>query len=193
MVYITAMPPEESLRREHYAGWALLRLGLMELDLCEASVSADALMDRALKGEHGKPYFKGGPEFSISHSRGLIACAVYSVPVGLDLERVREFSPGLRGKICTAGELGLTGGDNSLLTQLWTCKESHMKLTGRGFSQGLLETEFSSLGECPELSGDRECCFYSMHITHAGQEFWLTLCSRRPIDFQIRWTDYSVL
>ncbi len=133
MVYITSLPPGEPRRREHYAGWALLRYGLVKLGFCGPGETVEEIMDRALKGAHGKPYLPGGPHFSIAHSRGLIACAIEGVPAGLDIERVREFSPAMREKICTPGELSLTGGDSRLLTQLWTCKESHMKLTGRGF------------------------------------------------------------
>lgn len=156
-------------------------------------MDVDELLARSQKGEHGKPYLPGGPEFSISHSHGLAACAIEAVPVGLDIERVREFTAGMIKKICTEKELLLTGGDSRLLTQLWTCKESHMKLTGRGFSQGLQETEFSALGERPRMAVDRGECCYSARLEHAGQEFWLTLCSCGPAGFQPEWTDYNIL
>lgn len=193
MIYLTAMPEGEGPGREHHAGWALLRLGLIELGFPGAGEDAQGLMGRALKGEHGKPYLPGGPEFSISHSRGLIGCAVGPAPMGLDIERVREFTPGMKERICTEGELLLTGGGNSLLTQLWTCKESYMKLTGLGFSQGIRETELRSLGERPEMAGESGARFYSRGIKHAGHEFWLTLCSMEPPDFGIQWTDYRKL
>ncbi len=193
MVYITAMPPGEDKRREHYAGWALLRLGLMELGRCDPAETVEDVMGLAQKGGHGKPYFPSGPQFSISHSRGLIACAIETEPVGLDIERVREFTPGMIKKICTERELMLTGGDNRLLTKLWTCKESHMKLTGLGFSQGLRETEFLTLGGSPEMAGEGEHSFCCTQLIHAGQEFWLTLCTARPEDFQLMWTDYNIL
>lgn len=112
--------------------------------------------------------------------------------MGLDIERVREFSLGMIERICTPGERLLTGGDPGQLTQLWTCKESYMKLTGRGLSQGLHASEFIRLGERPEMAveGPR---FYSAAIEHAGQEFRLTLCSYVPGDFRTEWTDYSDL
>lgn len=98
MVYITSLPPGEPRRREHYAGWALLRYGLVKLGFCGPGETVEEIMDRALKGAHGKPYLPGGPHFSIAHSRGLIACAIEDVPAGLDIERVREFSPGKIGR-----------------------------------------------------------------------------------------------
>lgn len=188
MVYLTALPAGESRSREHYAGWALLRYGLGD-----PSESVDELMARAQRGSRGKPYLPGGPEFSISHSRGVAGCAVDSGPVGLDIERVREFTPGMRGKICTQGELLLTGGDDFLLTQLWTCKESYMKLTGLGFAQGLHETEFSALGDRPRLSGREEARFSSALLERRGESFWLTLCLAGETELQIKWIDYAGL
>lgn len=197
MVYITALPEGggDGKRKdlEHYWGWALLRYGLIEEGFCGPKETVEGLMGRALKGERGKPYLPGGPHFSISHSHGLIGCAIGPGPVGLDIERTRKFSPGMAERICTARELLLTGGDNSLMTQLWTCKESHMKLTGLGFSQGLHNTELRTLGERPELAVEGKALFYSSSIERAGHEFWLTLCSMEPMDFKIQWTDHSRL
>lgn len=193
MVYLTALPAGEGHSREHYAGWALLRYGLGERGLGDPSESVEELMARAQRGPRGKPYLPGGPEFSISHSRGLIGCAVDGGPVGLDIERVRRFTPGMRGKICTQGELLLTGGDDSLLTQLWTCKESYMKLTGLGFAQGLHETEFSALGERPRLSGREEARFSSVLLERRGEAFWLTLCRAGGAELRIKWIDYAGL
>lgn len=192
MVYIAALPKGAARRLEHRAGWALLRSGLIRQGFCGREETVEGLMARAQKGEHGKPCLPGGPQFSISHSRGLIACAIEREPVGLDIERVREFSPGMIERICTPGEQLLTGGDRGLLTQLWTCKESYMKLTGRGLSQGLHAAEFIRLGERPEMAGN-SARFYSTAIEHAGQEFRLTLCSYVPGDFRTEWTDYSDL
>lgn len=193
MVYITALPEGDGKRREHYGGWALLRYGLIKAGFWSPGETVEELMSRRVTEEHGKPYLPGGPQFSISHSRGLIACAIERGPVGLDIERVREFTPAMTERICTGGELELTGGDSGLLCQLWTCKESHMKLTGLGLSQGLHKTELRSLGERPEMAGERGALLYSARLRHAGQEFWLTLCSRAPIDFQVQWTDYNIL
>ena len=193
MVNLTALPSGEGRSREHYAGWALLQHGLGELGLGDPSESVEELMARAQKGEHGKPYLPGGPEFSISHSRGLAGCAVDSGPVGLDIERVRKFTPGMREKICTERELFLTGGDDSLLTQLWTCKESYMKLTGLGFAQGLRETEFCALGDRPKLMGREEAQFSSVLIELRGEAFWLTLCRAGGAELQIKWIDHDSL
>ena len=153
-------------------------------------------MSQAQRGPEGKPFFPGSDcLFSITHSRGIAGCAVGCVPVGLDIERVREFSPGMVEKICTQREILLTDGEerDTLLTQLWTCKESHMKLTGLGFSQGLHETEFCALGAEPRLTGKSRAFFHSASFEHGGKVFWLTLCSAEQADFQIDWVEYAGL
>ncbi len=68
-----------------------------------------------------------------------------------------------------------------------------MKLTGRGLSQGLHETEFSSLGGRPQRTNESGVYFYSIPIERAGQEFWLTLCSGGTVKFRTEWTDYNIL
>ena len=68
-----------------------------------------------------------GAAFSIAHCRGLVAFSRGDVPVGVDVERVRAFTPSLAARICAPREVPLAAGDDRLLTQLWTCKESHMK------------------------------------------------------------------
>jgi len=200
MVYLTALPPgfpsREQARLEHRCGWALLRLGLVRQGFCGPEVTVDDICRRALRGPKGKPFFpEADRQFSISHSRGLAGCALERVPIGLDLERVRKFSAGMQDKICAVSERILISSEarDVLLTQLWTCKESHMKLTGRGFSQGLRETAFRTLGDEPQLAGKREAYFHSALLEHHGQSFWLTLCSSEPIAFQTYWVDFQSL
>lgn len=200
MVYLTALPPglpsREQARLEHRCGWALLKLGLVRQDFCGPETTVDDICSRTLRGPKGKPFFpEPDRQFSISHSRGLAGCALERVPIGLDLERVRRFSTGMREKICTRLEAEMVSGEDrdNLLTQLWTCKESHMKLTGLGFSQGLRETAFCALGDKPQLTGKSDAYFHSIRFEHGGENSWLTLCSVEQIDFQIEWVDFESL
>lgn len=195
MVYLTALPegltPKERVRIEHLTGWALLRLGLLQRGLCGPGTSVEDLISRARIGPHGKPHLPGC-HFSISHSRGIAGCALEPVPVGLDVERERIFTPGMIGKICTEEEARLFNGSTQL-TQLWTCKESHMKLTGRGFSQGIRETAFTSLGPEPVLSGSPRASFRSLGFRHGGEAYWLTRCTDGSADFALDRVDFNKL
>lgn len=200
MVYLTALPAglsrQERVKIEHLSGWALLRLGLLRRGFCAPETTVDDILGKARRGPKGKPFFpEPGCQFSISHSRGLVGCALESVPVGLDIERVRKFSPDVIEKMCTPEEALMVSGEDrgSRLTQLWTCKESHMKLTGLGFSQGLQETAFRALGAEPRLAGQDGAYFHSTSLEHGGDAYWLTLCSAEPINFQIEWIDFANL
>lgn len=173
---------------ESLCAWSLLRQGLLKAGRLPGSFTPEELKAAVDRGPHGKPFLKGsGAEFSLSHSKGLCACALWDRPLGLDVQRERAFSPGVLSRFLAPGEEGLTGDfSKSLLTQLWTCKESHMKLTGRGLSQGLQNTVFRRLGREPELLRGG-AYFHSVRVLYRGQWFWLTLCAGEPAEPSLQW------
>ncbi len=89
----------------------------------------------ALAGPHLRPR----PHFNISHTRGLVACAVASVPVGVDVEAsdgeasaavAERFAPGEQVMLAKA-----TGDEyRAMFFRLWTLKEAYLKATGEGLS-----------------------------------------------------------
>jgi phosphopantetheinyl transferase len=97
------------------------------------------------------------PHFNISHSGGHVVCAVCDEPVGIDVEVVkpidmnianRFFSEDERERIFSGpeDERGRLG----LFYDVWTRKESFIKMTGEGLSRPL--KAFSVFGE-PEWNG----------------------------------------
>ncbi|MCM1206740.1 MAG: 4'-phosphopantetheinyl transferase superfamily protein [Firmicutes bacterium] len=111
-------------------------------------------------GEHGKPEIKGRPDirFNLSHCRCAVACAVDSVPVGVDIERTGRYSRSLAERTLSAAELHsilYASEDTSLarkpeetdlmFTVLWTKKEALLKLLGTGI--GLTENVRRVLGD----------------------------------------------
>lgn len=136
------------------------------------------------RGEHGKPYLKGNPlHFNLSHSDGLLVCAIADCPVGVDAEKLRTFSEKLENRICTPGEKELVKKEpfrDHALTRLWTLKESYMKYTGLGFAQGILTTEFLSFGYAPEIC--YHDAFFRTVFLHGG---FVTLCSRNQMTMEI--------
>lgn len=193
LVYLTELPGglgrREAVSLERQAGWALVRYGLKERGL---EVPAD--MRSALEiGAHGKPRFQDGRiHFNISHSRGLAACALEAGPVGLDLERERIFAPGLAARICGGGEEALAAGNHSLLTQLWTCKEAHMKYTGMGMAQGIEETEVSRLGPEPRMRAGG-VWLRSQRLERGEEAFWLTECRGEPFALELERVSWEAL
>lgn len=184
MVLLTYMPvdsPPSSRRAwERRAGRALLRLALRRRGWGEI----DDIESILWKGPQGKPFLKnGGLHFNISHSGGAAACAVEDCPVGLDLQTERSFTPSLAARIMAPGEEALVRrapNADDALTQLWTCKESWMKLTGLGFSQGIKETAFTALGDCPHPVGEGPC-FRSRKFPG----FWLTEACPQPFLLEV--------
>ena len=85
---------------------------------------------------HGKPCFRDYPEifFNISHCRNGIACVVMDKPVEIDIEEI-QFDENLAKTIFNQEELGTirSAEDQAVkFTELWTRKESFLKLTGEG-------------------------------------------------------------
>jgi 4'-phosphopantetheinyl transferase len=74
----------------------------------------------------------GGPEFSIAHAGGLVACAVADAPIGLDLEargaaRAEQLRLVLSAEEWAAVEAGALDP-----TDAWVMKEAASKAAGRG-------------------------------------------------------------
>ena len=123
-------------------------------ELAHQRALAEKLLAYALKREHGlelsslaqsrtaagKPYFPGCPvEYSLSHCRGLVCCALSLSPVGVDAEAPRTVSPALLRRVCTQEELSWLTAQQDLqqaFLSLWTLKESVMKLSGQGIGYG---------------------------------------------------------
>ncbi len=158
------LPPLGAALEAHLAGrkgrarlascsaWALLRQTLLENDL---PISEVAFTDR------GKPYFlSGGLCFSLSHSHSLCAVAVSDDPVGVDVERCREFTrEHMIERSLHPSERGSFDGD---FTRLWCRKEAAAKLTGEGivgFPNGIDTTQYS---------------YAEQQIPYDGETYWLT-------------------
>ena len=89
-------------------------------------------------GPWGKPAFSQHPElhFSLTHSGAWWLCAFSSRPVGLDLQIHRSFSPPetlSRRFFHPREDAFLARSGYRDFFDLWSAKESYVKLTGRGF------------------------------------------------------------
>ena len=138
-----------------------------------------------LHGEHGRPWLDGGPEISLSHTRGAAAAALSEDgPVGVDLEAVRPVRKGLPRRVLGPEEYAwyLSRGEAEAdFFTLWTLKESWYKYLGTGLPGFPNQTEFYP-------DGDR------WHLRGAEQHFWtgqkdllfLALCSGEQ-EVSVRW------
>lgn len=93
-----------------------------------------------LQDEHGKPYIPGAQCFSLSHSGDYALLGVSDEPIGVDIEfRMDDDYTKLAGECFHPQELELIQGADcepakKLFYDIWTLKESYMKMTGLGFS-----------------------------------------------------------
>ena len=117
-------------RRTCVAAYLLLRKALLEVyEIAEKPVFE--------YGEHGKPSIVGHPEihFNLSHCRDAAICAVSEIPIGVDVESVREFKESVARYSMNDEELQKIWNSERpdvVFTKLWTMKEATVKMTGRG-------------------------------------------------------------
>ncbi|WP_326984036.1 4'-phosphopantetheinyl transferase superfamily protein [Chryseobacterium sp. MYb264] len=95
-------------------------------------------------GQYGKPFLSESPHlhFNISHSGNWVIGVVAEHKVGIDIEKITDMKP----ELCS---LAFTEKENEMLQklspqerkkmffELWTVKESYIKATGKGLSEGL--------------------------------------------------------
>ncbi|MDO5760010.1 MAG: 4'-phosphopantetheinyl transferase superfamily protein [Bacteroidota bacterium] len=94
-----------------------------------------------VRDQNGKPYFKSNTNcfFNISHTKNHVAVCFDSLPIGIDIEEVREkkmpvaqrfFHPKEVEYLQTISEKDI----DFAFTQLWTIKEAYVKMTGKGIA-----------------------------------------------------------
>lgn len=91
-----------------------------------------------LKTENGKPYIKkDGVHFSISHTKGLVCCAIASFPIGIDCEKIKEESKErfikISNRFFVKNEFEYLKSKNFSpidFYKIWTGKESTIKKLG---------------------------------------------------------------
>ncbi|MCP3955210.1 MAG: 4'-phosphopantetheinyl transferase superfamily protein, partial [Desulfobacterales bacterium] len=88
------------------------------------------------KNDAGAPLPSNGYYWSLAHKSDYVTAVVADVPTGIDIEKVREVTPGLYRRIATEGEWDL-GSENRehLFFRYWTAKEAVLKVAGTGIRE----------------------------------------------------------
>lgn len=179
MIYMAQYKPEFSPKdreREHWLGRRLLEFGLEKEYGRTWPVAV---------GDHGRPFLQGCPEicFSISHTRGLAACAIHTCLVGLDVQEIVKPSPALVRRVLSLQEqelmeqAALEGEKQAaeLFTRLWTLKESYVKAIGVGLGFPVETLSFRPVGP-GEFQGNTPGFQYCQRRVFG--RFILTLCQK---------------
>ena len=125
--------------------------------------------------DYGKPQLRGGPNFSISHTRGLVACAAAaSGRVGLDIETSGSVTARVAERILSPGERAAVERGVLSSTDAWVMKEAVVKLAGR--SIGALEA-VALEAQRATLEGEgywlESVALAAARATLAGAGYWL--------------------
>ena len=126
--------------RERKAGRLLLLNAIKKSDIQNIQ-NLEELEQSIEIGTHGKPYFKDKPHFpffNISHSGEYAVCALATCEVGIDIQKIQRYSPGLVKRILTKQEqaqLEQTKEKEALFCKLWSQKESYVKWSGEGITR----------------------------------------------------------
>lgn len=168
-------------RHSYLAAHALTRAVLAQL----AGVPAPELQFDA--GAHGRPELcqsAPGPRlrFNLSHTRGLVACAVaLEHAVGVDVEHIErradvdQLAPAVFSQHERAELDALPAADKRVrFFQLWTLKEAYIKAVGKGLSLPLRSITLQLPGgEPPRLR-------FAAPLRDDGAHWWLDVHAPRP-------------
>jgi 4'-phosphopantetheinyl transferase len=187
----------ETRRMEFLAGRALARAALAR------RVGGDPRRLEIVVDDAGRPSLAGagvdGPFFSIAHCRGLVACALAEVPVGLDAEHLARIAdPAEFGRRYFRPEEAVavtaSASPREIAVRLFTLKEAFSKAVGLGLALPLADTRFENvIGDAPRLA-DVSAAFgpasaWRAAIADRGGGIVVTVVARtggRPLDLRLR-------
>ena len=94
--------------------------------------------------ENGKPFFPGSADhcFNLSHSGTLALCGLDDAPLGVDIQIVKQWRPGLPARVCCPAELDWLEQQPSrelAFVMLWALKEAKVKQSGLGLRTNIRE------------------------------------------------------
>ncbi len=152
----------ERFRFEHDRDQYLVAHGLLRWALSQVVSVAPERWEFAV-GDRGKPKLSGphisqALYFNLTHTRGLVACALGRQEVGIDAECLsRQINPALAHRYFAPFEQNylneIPESDvNREFLKIWTLKESYIKALGAGLSRGLDDFWFRlQPGQSPEF------------------------------------------
>ena len=190
--------------QQHWHGRRLLAQALKEEYQIDFAEDMIALM------ANGKPCFKELPIFfNISHCSGMAVCALADVPVGVDVETGRRVKDSIMRRVLSPWEQAYVKEQIHVKEQpesverfleLWTLKESFIKMTGEGLRIPLDTVDFwlresieagKAVAEGARLwrSPDRISCSrpgYFMQWKLDGG-YVLSLCTEEEREVSVKW------
>ncbi len=120
----------EERKKQAVAGEMLSRKMISEM----LNISPESIIFE--KNAQGKPFAYGlDIHFNISHSQCIVVCAIDSKPIGIDVEKLREYKHSVAKRFCTDEEIAIIEKSqcpSEEFTKIWTMKEAYSKRIGAG-------------------------------------------------------------
>ncbi|MCI8472300.1 MAG: 4'-phosphopantetheinyl transferase superfamily protein [Clostridiales bacterium] len=136
--------PDKKSKLDNYKSDIDKKLGLYADLLLRIAIHQDLNIENSdiklSTNSYGKPFLKNNQDyhFNISHTHNMIAVAISSNPVGVDVERTREIDTGIAKRFFTKREQNYIEKSQDDLYErffeIWTKKEAYIKCTGKGLS-----------------------------------------------------------
>ena len=134
------IPEEEIIYREGTKEY--YRSVSAHMLVCQVLLNKYLIFDPVVIGreESGRPVLisPAGFHLSITHGGKMVACAVSAVtPVGIDVQPIGKIAPRVLENLYTENEREYVGCDPERFTEIWTRKESFVKMTGTGINRDI--------------------------------------------------------
>lgn len=145
-------------------------------DRCAAGEVYEVLEAEIEREAHGKPYFREYPDlhFNISHTGGYAACAVSTVPCGLDIQEVRPIrTKRLLERVLSEAErqkVEEAQNPEQEFCRYWAKKESVLKYTGEGITISMKELPEPAWHEVFEMQGHISGCISAGEVCRVSYE-----------------------
>jgi 4'-phosphopantetheinyl transferase len=133
--------------------------------------------------EKGKPFTDRNLRFNLSHSGNWVVAAFGNTTVGIDIEKIKPANFRVAERFFSDQEkkdLQLLQGNEKLnyFFDLWTLKESYLKLLGKGLTRALNTFTVKKSGriiQLEDLSGKDEKVFFRQYYPEEG--YICSVCS----------------
>lgn len=151
------------------ASWHLLKDALYEHSL-------DIKKLEFYYNKHGKPFIKDkNIYFSLSHSENRVMCAIDKNPVGCDVEKIKSRDISSLINVFTPSEKEIIGNNVELFYEMWTYKESYIKLKGESI-KNLKDFEIVKEDNIFKISQNRDKNNYCLKKTDLNDGYIYSYC-----------------
>ena len=155
-----------------------------------------------LNNAFGKPYLPNDPfYFNVSHSGNWVVGAISTVPIGIDIEKIKQSDLGIARRFFTYNEYQAIchRSDETLRNQsfylYWSGKESYIKMIGKGLTIPLdaFELDFSKEKLVLQKPYENQKGYFQIYPIDV-EAYSCVLCSEVPYDSLLyKQVDYDVL